>query len=531
MRDARTWILSILLSAVAACGPATRGEVVDAPPTTTDNDGDGYTADVDCNDADATINPGAAENCTDGVDNDCDMELDGMDYSCLDACGRAAYDRSSIGCVYYGVDANALGGPYAIAVSNVDGSTPANVVIEDKSSGTWTPVSGGTFTVPPRNLQTVTVPRHAITGSVISTGGAFRVTSDLPVIAYQFAPVDGSASFLSDASLLLPVSALDTYYLVPAWPQGESDDCARTQVGDPAHIQIAAAVDGTVVTVTSPVAALAGSIPPLSAGVPQNYTLNEGDFLQLTIATHQDSFDGMYIESTQPVAVFSTNDCANVPNDCAACCCEHLEEQIFGLQTWGTSYVAAQMPRRAAESSFWHILAQDDATTLTFTPGPGVTGVPASMVLNARQKMELEVSGGTGHADFVVTADKPIHVNQYTVGTFYAGTGGIGDPDMVQAVPTEQYLLSYVVLVPGTWINDYLVLVRKTGSNVTVDGAPVTTWTPVAGEWETARVPVADGVHVVDGADPVGVYVSGYDQYDSYSYPGGLNQQVINPIE
>ncbi|MCP4122596.1 MAG: hypothetical protein GY751_12655, partial [Bacteroidetes bacterium] len=36
-----------------------------------DEDGDGYTADQDCNDADATVNPGAEEICGDEIDQDC----------------------------------------------------------------------------------------------------------------------------------------------------------------------------------------------------------------------------------------------------------------------------------------------------------------------------------------------------------------------------------------------------------------------------------------------------------------------------
>ena len=40
-----------------------------------DNDGDGYTAEVDCDDAHATVNPDAPEAC-DGVDNDCDGVVD-----------------------------------------------------------------------------------------------------------------------------------------------------------------------------------------------------------------------------------------------------------------------------------------------------------------------------------------------------------------------------------------------------------------------------------------------------------------------
>lgn len=40
-----------------------------------DADGDGYSADVDCNDAVAAINPGATESCN-GVDDDCDSSID-----------------------------------------------------------------------------------------------------------------------------------------------------------------------------------------------------------------------------------------------------------------------------------------------------------------------------------------------------------------------------------------------------------------------------------------------------------------------
>jgi hypothetical protein len=36
----------------------------------------------DCNDNDANINLGVSENCTDGVDNNCDLKIDGADEAC-----------------------------------------------------------------------------------------------------------------------------------------------------------------------------------------------------------------------------------------------------------------------------------------------------------------------------------------------------------------------------------------------------------------------------------------------------------------
>ena len=334
---------ALCLMVLAACGPDSRDELDNK-----DGDGDGYTPMAgDCNDHDSAIHPGAGENCGDGIDNDCNGMVDTGDYSCMTPCEKAAYDRSSVGCVYYAVDTNALGGPYAVAVSNVDGSATANVVIEMKTGATWAPVPMGTFTVAPHSLNTVTLQRRFADGSTISPGGAYRITSDIPVISYQFAPIDGSASYLSDASLLLPVSALDTHYIVSAWPYG--NDAAG--IARPAHIQIAAS-QATTVTVTSPIAAMAGpNVPALAPNAPQTFSLAEGDYLQLTVQNLNDSFTGASIESTAPVAVFSSNDCANVPNTEGDCCCDHLEEQLFGVQTWGKSYLAAQMPRRQNEGS------------------------------------------------------------------------------------------------------------------------------------------------------------------------------------
>ncbi len=51
-------------------------------PGPTDNDNDGFSPPVDCDDYDGDINPAADEICYDGLDNDCDGTTDEFDCNC-----------------------------------------------------------------------------------------------------------------------------------------------------------------------------------------------------------------------------------------------------------------------------------------------------------------------------------------------------------------------------------------------------------------------------------------------------------------
>jgi hypothetical protein len=450
-----------------------------------------------------------------------------------ETCEQAEAGESTVGCLFFGVDLDSHDSvenqQFAIAVSNVQQNQVATVVVERKQNGVWSGVAPAVM-VEPLDLHTFNLPAFNQDDSGILVGGAYRVSSDVPIIAYQFNPIDGATSYLSDASMLYPVPTWDRINHVVGW-KVINDGAVQG-----AYVTIVAAKDGTEVEITPTAITLAGNgIPPSPAGVPFTINLDEGDIAEVMTKTLNQGLTGTRVESDaeHPVAVFAGNECTFIPTNVYAC--DHLEEQLSGVRLWGQHFIASRVPpRSASDPSLWQIYASEDGTQVTLTTDPEITGVPNNnFILNAGQVVEFYV-GGTAQVpgDFEIEADKPIAVLNYMTGSENPGAG-IGDPAMVQLSPIEQFLPRYVVLVPGTWITDVAVIARPVGATITLDGAPIddALFVPVVDSgFEAARVPVSDGIHVLDGGQSkFSVIIVGYDTFDSYAYLGGTGTGVINP--
>lgn len=450
-----------------------------------------------------------------------------------ETCVQAEVGESTVGCLFFGVDLDSHDSvenqQFAIVVSNVQEDQVATVLVERKQGGVWSGVVPAAL-VGPLSLQVFNLPPHNQDDSGVLVGGAYRVSSDVPIIAYQFNPIDGANSFLSDASMLYPVPTWDSINHVVGW-KVISDGAVQG-----AYATIVASKDGTQVKVTPSVATLGGpGIPPSPAGAPFWVNLDEGDIAEVMTKVMGQGMTGTRIESDpeHPVAVFSGNECTFVPTNVQAC--DHLEEQLSGVRLWGQHFIASRVPPRSgSDPSLWQIYASEDGTQITLTTDPEITGIPTTnFLLNAGQVVELYV-GGTAEVpgDFEVEASKPIALLNYMTGSQNPGAG-IGDPAMVQLSPIEQYLPRYVILVPGTWIYDFAVITRPEGATVTLDGVVISdaAFVPVADSgFEVARIPIDDGLHVLDGdQSPFSVIIVGYDSFDSYAYLGGTGTGVINP--
>ncbi|MCA9682855.1 MAG: IgGFc-binding protein [Myxococcales bacterium] len=444
-------------------------------------------------------------------------------------CNTAAAIASSVGCLFFGLDLDNQGSAgdmqqYGIIVSNVQTDQPAMATVESKQNGVWMQVQSQV--IQPLDSYAFQLPDNHQEDTGIKTDlGTYRVTTDVPVVAYQFNPLDGSASYTTDASLLYPVPSWDYLHEIVGY---------KVTISAVSYIDIVAAVDGTEVQVVPSGPTLGGGgIPAGQANTPFFIMLDEGDVAHITSTTSANAtMTGTRVitDEDHPVGVFTATECTNTGQGA----CDHMEEMITGVRLWGMEFVASRMPIRqdnSPEPVIWQIYASEDDTVVTITASPEVTGLPASPIaMNKGDMVEFSATGSVANpGDFFVEADKPIAVMSYLAGV----NGGEGDPCMVQMSPVQQFLPIYVLLVPPTWINDYLVITRYAGAQVELDGVLVSdaSFVPVGnGDYEVARLLTPDGVHVVDGlGDPCSVQVVGFDSYDSYAYLGGVGTSVINP--
>ncbi len=407
--------------------------------------------------------------------------------------------------------------------------------------------------------------------------GAYHLVSDAPVTVHQFNPllfevgkdctstfdpVPGDSkcnSFTADASLLLPVHALAGDYIVATRAShvreiylGSADSIVPVWNGFPGMVTMVGVREEPVqVTIRSRAYTLASfdqTIPALAPGEEVTVTLAQGQVIQLYSALPSPSDDcpgdiGMFqrgdetlvtcdagpdydltgteIDADGPIEVIGGHDCALVPFDVPAC--DHLEEALFPLETWGQRVIATRPRALDDEIHVFRVISGDDDNTITFDPK-----VREPITLNRGDFIELQ-----SEEHVQVTGKKRILVAQFLVGQ---GTSRrAGDPAMGLAVPTDQYRSSYVFLSPDTYVDKFVNIIVYRGTQAALDGETVTGFQPVGdSNFEVATVRLsAKEEHTVRSSDgsSVGLILYGYANYTSYMLPAGLDLRVIgNPF-
>jgi hypothetical protein len=404
---------------------------------------------------------------------------------------------------------------FAISIANPN-AVVANAVIDNVLMA---PMA---VTVAPGTLETRTFPCRArclgSSGNNLGKNMVYHVTSDVEVAVYTFNPL--ANVFTNDASLILPVPTLGQNHRVGDYvnPRGNT---RGSQFG------VVAVVDNTNVQTFN------------TAGVPvDNITINQGDYFQRTNGSCSGFFDpvstdvtGWSVVTDKPAAVFTGSVCTSLGTATGAC--DHLDEQVLPEEALATTYVACPSLTRpigcnptvpgSCSPDHFRYVATEDATTVSTSP------VVTAGVLNKGQFLQVETS--TPH---IVSADKPIYGYQYMISQASGPpTAGTGDPALFGIPPVGQFQFSYIFLTPNTYAFDFINVVAPVGTNLTLDGGAVTdTCHPVGfiggTEYCCFGKSVADGVHTIAGDQQFGLSVTGFDNFASYAYIGGLGLQPIN---
>jgi len=565
-------LVSVIASTWPACEPGSDARGSDSD-TDTDSDGDG---DGDGDTDDDTCDPGEIwclgtwiAECNEGGDGwdqleDCtDQGLVCAAGECVDTtveCATAINEKSYIGCEYWGVtlangvDATAF--YYAIAVAN-RGGDPAAVHITDAAS------ISHDYTVPANDMIVISdLPWKAeikAPGTFLAGDGAtrkvsnaaYRVTSDRPVTVYQFSALEyessGIFSYTNDASLLLPAHVYRDEYVVMSRPNLKISEMGT----DPGLLAIVGPAGGpTTVEISVSAYTRASdaysneSFPAHSPGDTFQVTLQPHEVFQLltqseagcTGGTNCEGYTCCNTPSTYDLsgsvitvidgpapAVFGGTECSFVPFDRWAC--DHLEEQMFPLETWGTHYLCGANPTQAAgEPTVWRVMSGSDGNSIAFNP----SSVHGAVTLGKGEFIEFETQ-----ADFEVTGEGRVSVAQFTVGQNYTSPAPLnGDPAMALAVPVEQYRKDYTFFAPLTYVYNYLTVVHKPDAYPTLDGSELTGGytQDINGEYVKTNVEITGGIHNIESTEPFAINVYGVGAYTSYMYPGGLDLGKVDII-
>lgn len=482
-------------------------------------------------------------------------------------CEEAALARTYVGCDYWAtVTGNVVPDvfDFAVVVSNI-GQKAAGVRVRGPNG------VDQLLTVAPGSLEKVFLPwvpelkgvgltgagkaPTPFTESIIARKSAYHIESSVPVVVYQFNPLEyagkggppgkswagcpelgdkgsGCYSYSNDASLLMPSTAWTGNYRVTAlngWTNGGIPGYVAGEDVMGGYAAITASEDDTLVKLALGAKAkiVGGSeISAADGGGSVELRLDAGDVAQV-VTEKGAAFDlaGTLVHSTKPVQVISGIQCVNVPSDKPAC--DHVEESVLPAEALGKEYVVTT-PTRPTGGPGMHVVrfvGNRNGTKLTYAPAKPA-GCPDTL-----EAGEVAECSGTVSADFVVTGTDEFGVAGFMVGgTMYAsGAKAMGDPSQTIFASNEQFRKSYIFLTPDDYDVSYAVVVGPEAAAPVLDGAPASGFTPLTGETGVWRVTLKNGTHTLTSSQPVGLQVMGYGAYTSYQFPGGLNIKMIAP--
>lgn len=422
--------------------------------------------------------------------------------ACAGACLPEELAKTGLttsGCEFYAVTAiqpfTTVADRFAVVLEN-PGDADANVTVTQTDK--FTPV---TDVVPAGGIKVVELPwakdlTNVIKGEILYDG-AYRIQSDRPVRAVQYSTFNVSAS--ADSSTLWPRHTWGSSYYVASYDTTPIDvnsfyRGAWTIVGGE---------DGLKVTVTARPGTKSKAGPGIGLDGNGVSMVGTGDALQIVAADDGD-LTGAWLDAAGPIQVLGAHACAFVPAGKGFC--DHLEDLMLPVDQLGGEYVIVppvhQKNPDTRRVQVVRVIATDGATNLTYDPPQAMA--PAS-IPGSGEFVELPASAEV----YLLTADKPVLVAQYMVGSIVDGDKT--DPAMLATLPTARFTTDNQVHTLPDWLPLDLDITAPKGATVAVGGNVVQGWTDVgAGGYQIAHVRIDTDVGLAEVFSDMPVAVNVY---------------------
>ena len=272
---------------------------------------------------------------------------------CTPACGVESDKVSYLGCTFWATRLENLTptASYDVTLSS-NGNLPIEVVITTSDDTLVTNI------LQPGSLETVSLNTHSqLSGSGVFRKGYFiNSTGKLPFTSSVITAAVETRPYCYQFQRWVPITCFRLGH--PNVPQ----HTAHSQ-----KMSIVATSDNpTMVAFNSPAIIEVNEIE-YPANQTFEFQLTKGDNLEMrTLMETGEDLTGTVINATEKIAVFSNNRCTMIPAETYAC--DHIQQQLFPMDTWASEYIAAKFKPRGTEDDLWRILAGTDGTTFQTTP-------------------------------------------------------------------------------------------------------------------------------------------------------------------
>ncbi len=375
------------------------------------------------------------------------------------------------------------------------------------------------FTIPSgkgtHSCVTVVLPKGAeLEGDNDIENKAVIVKANADVAVYGQNRID----YTTDRYLGVPLHCLGTNYMVLTYKNVQTN----VPLIQGTQLAIVAPYDDTDIMIT------------FKDGSSMNVTLNSGETYQFRDEDPSPvDVTGARVKANKPVSVYGSHRCANIQrND--QWFCDHLVEQLFPIGMWGNQYLIAPLETRSGDTL--RILAAFNNTQVSIDENGSVSNI----ILNSGEVHEMTLDVPTR-----LSSNTRFSVAQFSNSADFDNVpNNHGDPFMVLIQPCDQWMSDYYICAASTddFAKSYITVISKStvdlgNTFILIDGASLgsvltlasntgTIGTFATGETfarlELPNLSDKETCYHIDGRNPFGLTVYGFDVLDSYGYPGGL---------